>query len=108
MSFKLYSDQYGDRPIIPCDVCGQPIFDFWNDLATATPTDGQTVNVTVYHKNCVPPNPGSVVMLMIDFLRLLAMKSSIGDISTDETKDKMLVQIPSGSGFEAISHDGGV
>ena len=106
--FKLYSDQYADRPMIPCDVCGTPIMDLWSDLATATPTDGQIVDVTCYHKTCVPPNPGSVTMLMIDFLRLLAMKYSIGDIASDAVKDKLIFQFPLGAGFEAISHEGGV
>lgn len=108
MAFKLYSDQYGDRPFLLCDVCGQPLLDMWSDLATATPTSGQTVDVTCYHKTCVPPNPGSVVMLMIDFLRLYALKTCIGDLANEGQKDKLTFLFPAGARFEAISHEGGV
>lgn len=108
MAFKLYSDSFGAKPILLCDVCQNSLLDIWSDFATATPASGQTVDVTVYHKTCVPPNPGSVTMLMVDFLRLYALKSSIGDIATDGVKDKMSFQFPSGAGFEVISHDGGV
>jgi len=108
MGFKLYSDQYGDRPSLLCDVCQLPLYDLWSDLATATPVTGQTVDVTVYHKTCVPPTPGSVVMLLIDFIRLYALKSSIGDIASDGVRDEMRFRVPMGTGFEVISHDGGV
>lgn len=108
MAFKLYSDQFGAKPILLCDVCQEPLLDIWSDLATATPTSGQTVDVTTYHKTCTPQSPGSVVMLMVDFLRLYAMKSGIGDVATDGVKDKMCFMFPVGAGFEVISHDGGV
>lgn len=108
MGFKLYSDQYGDRPMIMCDVCGQPLMDFWTDFATATPVDGQTVDVICYHKTCVPAQQGSVTMLMIDFLRLHALKNSIGDIGSDGVRDRVSFLFPMGAGFEVISHDGGV
>lgn len=108
MAFKLYSDQYGARPMLMCDVCGQPLMDLWSDFATATPTSGQTVDVTCYHKTCTPQTPGSVTMLMIDFLRLYGLKSSLGDIASEGGKDRVCFQFPTGSGFEVISHEGGV
>jgi hypothetical protein len=98
MAFKLYSDSILDRPLVACDVCGQPIMDVWNDKATGSPShDGQVSNVMVHHAACVAT--GSVTISLIDFLRLLCVQQRIGDLGSDGGIDKLTVEYPTGKGF---------
>ena len=99
MGFRLQSDSASQRPLIVCDVCSQPILDIWNDKATGTPTIGQTVDITVHHATCTPPD-GSVTIPLIDFLRLLSVQNRLGDLGSDGTMDKVGVEYPTGKGFE--------
>ena len=99
MSFKLRSDASTDFPTLVCDVCDQGIFDLWNDKATGTPTNGQTVDITVHHATCTPP-AGTVTMPLIEFLRLFTIMNRIGDVGSDNTNEKAYVEYPTGKGFE--------
>lgn len=100
MAFKLYSDAQVDQPVLACDVCGQQIFDIWNDKATASPSNnGQVTDVTVHHAACVPP-VGSVTIPLMNFLRLFAVQARLGDVGSSQGVDTAFVQYPTGKGFE--------
>lgn len=99
MSFKLFRDSTGDYPRLVCDVCGNAVTDLWNDLATATPVQGQVVDVTIHHVTCQAV--GDVSMKVVNFLSLYAAKSRFGDLGSDGTTETIYVRHPAGEEFES-------
>ena len=99
MGFKLFSDLSADYPRLTCDVCGGVLGNIWNDLATATPVQDQTVDVTIHHVGCAAS--GSVSMKVVDFLGLFAARARIGDLGSDGTTETVYVRHPANKEFEA-------
>lgn len=99
MAFKLSSDANADFPMLICDVCGEKVFDIWNDKATGSPVDGQVTEVKVHHAKCQAT--GTVTISLIDFLRLFVVQNRVGDLGSSGSIDKVSVEYPTGKGFEA-------
>lgn len=99
MAFKLYSDQLTDLPYLACDVCGQRIVDVWSDKASGSPTnDGKISEVVVHHAACKAP--GALQIPLINFLRLFVIGNRIGNVGSDGKTDRLIVEYPTGKGFE--------
>ena len=100
MGFKLYSDSMTDMPMLACDVCGERIIDIWNDKATGSPgRDGQTTDVVVHH--ATHDVPGTVSMLLVDFIRLFVVQNRPGNLGSDGVNNTVHVQYPMARRFDA-------
>jgi len=100
MPFKLRADSLMDQPLLACDVCGEPIYDFWNAKASGDRVpDGSVTAVTVHHPACAAA--GAVHIPLMDFLQLFVSRNRLGDVGSDGVLDRVSVECPMNRRFEA-------